>query len=306
MNHPRQALDRVRHTDAGRIHAGIAGPGINGSFPGSMPRHLLVGMTTVLITGGARGLGLAVARQLSRAGAHVVLAVRNPADVQEFEARRLDVSDLSAVRAFAASWTDDLDVLINNAGVMDVPAARTADGFDRQTATNYFGPYVLTNLLLPHLRDRVVHVTSQLHRFARLDPDDLDWRTRPYRPMPAYESSKLALVLFSLELQRRLDAAGSPVRSVLAHPGIARTGLAAHSRSNAINRLRFLTNDAAQGARPIVYAATADVPGNAYVGPRGPGGLKGTPAVRRAGRAGRDPALAARLWEVTAALTGVG
>jgi NAD(P)-dependent dehydrogenase (short-subunit alcohol dehydrogenase family) len=165
---------------------------------------------------------------------------------------------------------------------------------------------VLTNLLLPHLRDRVVHVTSQLHRFARLDLDDLDWRTHPYRPMPAYESSKLALVLFSLELQRRLDAQGSSVRSVLAHPGIVRTGLAAHSRSNAINRLRLLTNDAARGARPVVYAATQDVPGNAYVGPRGPGGLKGAPAVRTAGRPGRDPIAAGRLWRETAALTGVG
>jgi NAD(P)-dependent dehydrogenase (short-subunit alcohol dehydrogenase family) len=258
-------------------------------------------MTTVLITGGGRGLGLAAARQLTQAGAHVVLAVRNPRDVKGFDARELDVSDLSAVRAFAGDWTGDLDILINNAGVMDIPAARTADGFDVQTATNYFGPYVLTNLLRPHIRDRVVHVTSQLHRFGRLDLDDLDWRTRRYNPMAAYEASKLALVLFSLELQRRNPG----IRSVLAHPGIARTGLAAHSRSNAINRLTFLTNDAGLGARSIVHAATQDVPPNAYVGPRGPGGLKGSPAVRKAGRAGRDPARAARLWEATAALTGV-
>jgi NAD(P)-dependent dehydrogenase (short-subunit alcohol dehydrogenase family) len=263
-------------------------------------------MTTVLITGGGRGIGLALAQQFAAAGAHVVLGVRNPQDVKGFDARRLDVSDLGEVRAFAEGWTGELDILINNAGVMDVPADRTADGLDRQTATNYFGPYVLTNLLLPRLTDRVVHVASQLHRFGQLDLDDLDWRARPYRSMPAYESSKLALVLFSLELQRRLDAAGSPVRSILAHPGIARTGLAAHSRSNAINRLRPITNDAVQGARPIFYAATQDVPGNAYVGPRGPGGLKGAPAVRKAGKAGLDPARAARLWAETAALTGVG
>jgi NAD(P)-dependent dehydrogenase (short-subunit alcohol dehydrogenase family) len=259
-------------------------------------------MTTVLITGGGRGIGLAVAQQFARDGAHVVLAVRNPGEVNGFDARKLDVSDLSAVKAFAGNWTGDLDILINNAGVMDVPAARTADGFDVQTATNYFGPYVLTNLLRPRIKDRVVHVTSQLHRFGRLDLDDLDWRVRRYNPMAAYEASKLALVLFSLELQRRHPG----IRSILAHPGIARTGLAAHSRSNAINRLTFLTNDAAQGARPILYAATEDVPGNAYVGPRGPGGLKGTPGVRKAGRAGLDPIRARRLWETTAGLTGVG
>jgi len=257
-------------------------------------------MTTVLITGGGRGLGLAAAQQFAQAGARVVLGVRNPDEVKDFEARPLDVSDLGSVRAFAGNWTGDLDILVNNAGVMDIPASRTADGLDRQTATNYFGPFLLTNLLRPHLRDRAVHVTSQLHRFGRLDLDDLDWRTRPYRSMAAYEASKLALVLFSLEFQRRNPG----IRSVLAHPGIARTGLAAHSRSNAINRVRFLTNDAAQGARPILYAATVDLPPNAYVGPRSPGGLKGSPAVRKPGRAGRDPVLAARLWEATVALVG--
>jgi NAD(P)-dependent dehydrogenase (short-subunit alcohol dehydrogenase family) len=254
---------------------------------------------TVVITGGGRGIGLAVAQALVDQQDRVVLAVRDPSRAPAgFEVRKLDVSDLGQVRAFAEGWTGDIDVLINNAGVMDIPAARTADGLDLQTATNYFGPYALTNLLRPHLK-RVVHVTSQLHRFGKLDLADLDWRNRAYNQMAAYESSKLALVLFSLEFQRRHPE----IRSVLAHPGIARTGLAAHSRSNAINRLKFLTNDAAQGARPILYAATEDVPANAYIGPRGPGGLKGAPAVRKAGRAGLDPALAARLWQVTSDLT---
>lgn len=191
-------------------------------------------------------------------------------------------------------------------GVMDIPAARTADGLDVQTATNYFGPFVLTNRLLPRITDRVVSVTSQLHRTARLDLDDLDWRSREYHSMRAYEESKLAVVLFSLELQRSLTAAGSPVRSVLAHPGITRTSLAAHSKSNIINRLTFLTNDVDHGALPLLYAATQDVPGNSYVGPDGIGSLKGYPTVRRPGKAGLDPAKAAGLWRATAALTGAG
>ncbi len=259
---------------------------------------------TVLITGAGRGIGLIAARELTRAGANVIAAVRNPGPIPD--ARRLDVADLGQVRAFAESWTGDIDILINNAGVMDTPAGRTADGFDVQTATNYFGLYALTNLLLPHVKDRVVHVTSQLHRRAKLDLGDLDWRDRPYRSLQAYQDSKLAVVLFSLALQRRLTEAGSPVRSILAHPGITRTGLVGHSRLDFINRIPFLTSDAEQGALPLLYAATQDVPGNAYVGPDGLGSIKGFPAVRRPSRAGLDRATADRLWEVTAQLTGVG
>ncbi|ADJ47954.1 short-chain dehydrogenase/reductase [Amycolatopsis mediterranei S699] len=267
---------------------------------------------TVVITGAGRGLGLITARALAGAGARVVLGVRDLDRGRRavaglpgrFDVRPLDVADLGSVRAFAAAWTGDLDVLINNAGVMDTPAARTADGFDRQTATNYLGPFVLTNLLLEHVTDRVVHVTSQLHRQGRIDLADLDWRTRPYHSMAAYRASKLAVVLHSLELQRRLDARGSVVRSVLASPGIARTGLAAHSRSDIVNRVPFLTNSPEQGALSLLYAATQDVPGNAYVGPGGLGGLRGSPAVGRPGRNGLDEELAARLWDVTAELVG--
>lgn len=267
----------------------------------------------VVITGGGRGLGLIAARELARAGAHVVLGVRDPGKARRavagrpgtFDIRPLDLADLTSVRAFAHSWAGDLDVLINNAGVMDIPAARTRDGLDLQTTTNYTGPFLLTNLLLDRVTDRVVHVTSQLHRQGRIDLADLDWRARRYHGMRAYEASKLAVVLFSLELQRRLTAAGRPVRSVLASPGIARTALAAHSRSNVINRLTFLTNDPERGALSLLYAATQDVPGNSYVGPDGLGGLRGFPAVRRQSRAGLDAALAGRLWDTTAALVGV-
>ncbi|MET8629903.1 SDR family NAD(P)-dependent oxidoreductase [Kitasatospora sp. NPDC004669] len=276
----------------------------------------LPGMTgrTVLITGAGSGIGLVTARELGRVGARVVLGVRSTVKGRravaglpgDFDVRCLDVADLGSVRSFAQAWTGDLDVLINNAGVMDVPAARTADGFDVQTATNYTGPFVLTNLLLPHLTDRVVSVTSQLHRQSRLDVDDFDWRSRRYHPMNAYRDSKLALVLFSLELQRRLTASGSPVRSVLAHPGIARTSLAAHSSANVINRFAFLLNDPEHGALPTLYAATQDVPGNACVGPDGFGSIKGHPTVRRPGRAGLDETKARQLWLATSALTGTG
>ncbi len=219
---------------------------------------------TVLITGASSGIGLVAARELARVGARVVLAVR---DVEKgrraiagapgtFEVERLDVSDLTSIRTFASAWQGPVDVLVNNAGVMDVPAARTADGLDRQTATNYTGPFVLTNLVLAHMTDRVVSTTSQLHRQSQLDITDLDWRRRRYHSMHAYRDSKLAVVLFSLELQRRLDAAGSSVRSVLAHPGIATTSLAAHSSANRINKLSFLLNDPEHGALPTLYAAT--------------------------------------------------
>jgi NAD(P)-dependent dehydrogenase (short-subunit alcohol dehydrogenase family) len=222
------------------------------------------------------------------------------------EVRQLDVSDLGSIRAFADATEGTVDVLVNNAGVMDIPAQRTADGFDLQTATNYFGPFVLTNLLADRITGRVVSVTSQLHRRARLDLADLDWRTRAYNPMQAYCDSKLEVVLFSLELQRRLTAAGSPVRSVLAHPGIATTTLAAHSSANWINRLGLLLNDPEHGALPTLYAVTQDVPANAYIGPDGPGSIKGYPIARHPGKSGLDAEVAGRLWEATAALTGVG
>ena len=268
---------------------------------------------TVIVTGGSSGIGFVAAREMAAAGAHVILGVRDVAKGRHAAAKmpgntetcELDVSDLASIRAFADACTGPLDVLVNNAGVMDIPLTRTNDGLDRQTATNSFGPFLLTNLLLPKITDRVVWVTSQLHRMGHLHTDDLNWETRPYKPMAAYIDSKLQVVLFSLELQRRLEAAGSRVRSTLAHPGIATTALAAHSSANNINRLSFLLNDPEHGALPTLYAATQNVSGNAYVGPDGLGSIKGYPKVRKPGKAGLDSRSACRLWAAVSDKVGV-
>lgn len=269
---------------------------------------------TFVVTGASSGIGLIAARELSRAGARVVLAVRNVdkgrrvADsfAGAVDVRWLDVASLASVRAFAEQWTGPVDVLINNAGIMAVPEGRTPEGFELQTATNYLGPFLLTSLLLPVITDRVVTVSSQLHAQGRLRLDDLNWEHRRYSPSGAYNASKLAGVLFTEELQRRLAASGSSVRAVTAHPGIAVTNLgdSADRVSQAIYRyLGWFFNDAERGALPTLYAATEDVPGGSYIGPDGLGHLRGFPEIRQPSKAARDPELASRLWDLTSELT---
>jgi NAD(P)-dependent dehydrogenase (short-subunit alcohol dehydrogenase family) len=271
---------------------------------------------TVVVTGASSGLGLETSRALACAGAHVVLAVR---DVEKgelvageingsTEIRALDVADLASIRAFAEGWRDPLDVLINNAGIMAVPEAMTADGFELQIGTNHLGPFLLTNLLLPSITDRVVTVSSQAHYRARLDLDDLNWRNRRYHAMRAYSDSKLANLLFTLELQAQLTEAGSAVRALTAHPGIARTNLAKRAGRPwpALDRyLGWLYNDAEHGALPIEYAATEDVPGGSYVGPNGLGHVRGYPEIQQPAKSARDSETARQLWELSARLTGI-
>jgi len=272
---------------------------------------------TFIVTGASSGIGLVAARELARVGGRVVLAVRDVGKGRRVadsiqgvtEVRLLDVASLASVRAFAQEWTGPVDVLINNAGVMAVPESRTPDGFELQTATNYLGPFLLTDLMLPVITDRVVTVSSQLHRQGRVRLDDLNWEHRRYRATRAYNDSKLAGVLFTGELQRRLTASGSPVRAVTAHPGIAVTHLGDHADriSKAFYRyLGWFFNDAERGALPILYAATEDIPGASYVGPDGLGHLRGYPGVHQPSTAARNPETARRLWDLASQLTTVG
>ncbi len=193
---------------------------------------------TVIVTGANSGIGRAAASALAGAGARVVLAVRTPEKGRdaaatmkgETEVRRLDLASLDSVREFAAEWDDaQIDILINNAGVMVPPLSRTAEGFELQFGTNHLGHFALTNLLLERITGRVVNISSTAHRMGRIDFDDLNWERRRYRAWSAYGQSKLANLLFTAELQRRLEEAGSPVLAMAAHPGYSATNLQFHS-----------------------------------------------------------------------------
>jgi NAD(P)-dependent dehydrogenase (short-subunit alcohol dehydrogenase family) len=273
---------------------------------------------TLLITGANSGIGLITARELARAGARVVLAVRDPARGEkaaatitgEREVRSLDLSDLALVRSFADAWTENFDVLVNNAGVMAPPESRTKDGFELQIGTNHLGHFVLTNLLLPRIRDRVVTVSSNAHRIGKIDLDDLNWEKRSYSRWPAYGQSKLANLLFTSELQRRLDQAGSSVRALAAHPGYAATNLQSHTQSFIQSTVMKVSNllvaqSDEMGALPTLYAATEDIPGNSYVGPDGFREQRGHPTLVGRSGAARDADTARRLWELSEELTGV-
>ena len=235
---------------------------------------------SVIVTGANSGIGAAAARALASAGARVVLAVRSLDKGRaaaatmpgETEVRELDLASLASVREFAAAWDGEIDLLINNAGVMAPPLTRTADGFELQFGTNHLGHFALTNLLLEHVTGRVVTVSSTAHRFGRIDFEDLNWERKPYNAWRAYGQSKLANLLFTAELQRRLTAAGSDVLATAAHPGYAATNLQSHSERRSLDVLMAITNrlfgqGEDGGALPTLYAAVADIPGNSFAGP---------------------------------------
>jgi NAD(P)-dependent dehydrogenase (short-subunit alcohol dehydrogenase family) len=283
---------------------------------------------TAIVTGANSGIGLAAARELARAGAHVIMACRDTAKGEraaqsireqvpdaELDVAALDLASLDSVRQFAEGYSfAGPDLLINNAGVMVPPKRTTADGFELQFGTNHLGHFALTGRLLDKLLttpdSRVVTVSSTAHKIGRINFDDLQ-SARSYRRWPAYGQSKLANLLFALELDRRLRAGDSGLLSVAAHPGYAATNLQFAVTPSRIERIgsvvlnRIWAQDADHGALPTLYAATADIAGGSFVGPDGFQEMRGHPTLVKPTRAAQDPDTARRLWDVSESLTGV-
>lgn len=285
---------------------------------------------TAVVTGANSGLGLVTARELARRGADVVLACRDlqkgeralaeiaaAAPGARVELAELDLGDLASVAAFAEAFRaghEGLDLLINNAGVMAPPRRETADGFELQLGTNHLGHFALDARLIGAMEGRadarVVTLSSNAHKMGSIDFDDLQ-RRHGYRRWSAYGQSKLANLMFALELDRRLRAAGSSVASLAAHPGYAATNLQSAAAPLADRVVMRLTNalvaqSAEMGALPALYAATfPGLEGGCYVGPDGIGEFRGHPHLATPSRAARDEQQAARLWRISEELTGV-
>ncbi|CAN5637560.1 SDR family NAD(P)-dependent oxidoreductase [soil metagenome] len=276
--------------------------------------------TRVIVTGATNGVGLATATALAGAGAHVILAVRN----LELGAHRaaamgggtsvvkLDLADQASVRAFPGLFDGDVDILINNAGLVAQSRSDTADGFEITLATNFLGPFALTNLLFDRVRSKIINVGSDAHKSATVAFDDPHLRTRKWSSFPAYARSKLAVMLWGLELDRLLREANSPVTSYLTHPGWVSSNLsnvsdtrimsAFHSVVNTVANV--VGNDIDAGAAPTLYCSTEPIPPGSYVGIDGRFGFKGGPTL--AGRTANacDFQDARKLWEFAERETG--
>jgi NAD(P)-dependent dehydrogenase (short-subunit alcohol dehydrogenase family) len=289
-----------------------------------------------LVTGVTSGIGETTVLELARHGAEVILGARNPAKLAATISRicaevpgatlhplAIDVSDLASVRRAASQVDQPLHLLVNNAGVMATPYQRTADGLELQMATNHFGPFALTGLLFAQLvasgDGRVVAISSQGSRMARRAPlGDPRVQSGRYGRWQAYFASKLADLLFILELDRRAREQGVPVKGLAAHPGYAATGLMGTGRNtgNTGDRVRFtatimqavfsaIGQPASMGALPTLMAATADLPGSTYIGPDGLLQFKGEPRIVSPRRLALDREAQRRLWEISEEVTGV-
>lgn len=279
-----------------------------------------------VVTGGNSGIGLVTSLELARHGAHVIIAGRSPENGRKavddirrqvpgatVEWAKLDLSDLTSVRSFAEEFSaghDALDLLINNAGLAFQPYSKTKDGFEIIFGTNHLGHFALTGLLLPTLLAtpdaRVVTVASDIHEMSRakLDFDDLQFE-RGYSRVTAYARSKLANLLFMLELHRRLTAAGHTLRSIAAQPGLTATNLGPRPLGNRVVRLllKLIAQSSEVGAAPTLYAATSpDAHGGEYFQPAR---RNGPPALHQAAQWAYDEEAASRLWAVSEELTHV-
>ena len=279
---------------------------------------------TFLITGGTSGIGKETALELARAGAHVTITARNAAKgaavVAEIAKERvdfklLDLADLSSVKSFAKEFTKPVDVLILNAGVMATPFSLTKDGFEMQMGTNHLGHFALAGLLHKQVGNRIVAVSSQMHRAARvsgMSADDLRNRARgigAYNPWSAYALSKLANLLFIHEFERRSNRNNWNIEAVASHPGYAATnlitGASVQDRAGALANAIF-AQSAGRGALPTLCAATfPGLYGASYIGPDGFMEMRGNPKLTRAAAIAYDQELAAQLWSVSEELTGV-
>jgi len=265
----------------------------------------------VVVTGATNGVGLATAGALARAGAHVILAVRNvelgaqrAAEIGgDTSVVKLDLADQSSVRAFPGLFDGDVDVLVNNAGLVAQNRSETVDGFEMTLGTNFLGPFALTNLLFPRVRSLIVNVASDAHKSAKIDLDDPHLRTTKWSAFPAYGRSKLAMMLWGLELDRRLRAAGSPVTSQLTHPGWVASNLSNLSDKRVMSAFHtvvktaanVLANDTDAGAAPTLYCISEPIPPGSYVGIDSRLGLKGAPTLSGRSAAACDYEVAAQV-----------
>ena len=285
-----------------------------------------------IVTGANSGIGYHTALELARAGAHVILACRNPLKAEEAKARivaavpqaavevaQVDMADLDSIRAFAEGFVASgrkLDLLINNAGVMGFPQRTpTAQGFEGQFGTNHLGHFALTGELMPALlktpHSRVVTVASIAHKGGRMRFEDPNWE-KAYDPRKAYQQSKLANLMFGLELDRRLKRANADVASIIAHPGVAITSIVSNGMGTGLQAkianvaIQLFAQSDARGAWPTLYAATSpDAKSGHYYGPDGVAEIKGLPIEVQPKPHALDPVAAARLWHISEQMTGV-
>jgi NAD(P)-dependent dehydrogenase (short-subunit alcohol dehydrogenase family) len=295
----------------------------------------IVSNKTVVITGANSGLGFQMALKLARAGARVVMACRSmerartaqrdllaEVAVAQTIVIPLDVSEPASIHEFGRRFSNQigqLDILINNAGIVAIPLARNNVGHELQLATNHLGPFALTGTLMPFFCNdapaRIVNVGSLAHRLGKLDLDDLNWEKTPYNEWQGYARSKAALLSFTMELNRRLQQRGSNIVALGAHPGFAATEIGKNSPAltpkNPLSKwfqekMRSLIPSAAKAAMPILHAACAEnVRGGDYYGPNGFLEIGGQPAKARLNQIAKDANVGTRLWALSEAMTGI-